>query len=233
MDQRVRGIAVLFSLSLTIGGVATTLWKNPAQSTSSLGARQTVGILLNEDKLLARKEKELNDLDRAYKKLQKQLDIEQDILSKDDATRYRNMRLFFGMEDITGEGVIIKIASIDENNNPAFELETSRTLLKLLNYGRVMKAEVIAINNQHVTNRSGVILAGNHINVNDIPITPPYEIKFLGNEKKLYRYFTQESVLLLALQKENTVSVSIEQSRKIVIPKSKVTTRFEYLQEIE
>lgn len=232
MNKKMNIFFILFALSLVIGVGLTLLWKNPIQSSNAnILSRQTTGILTNEEKILDKKEKQLNDLNKLYRKLENELKIEKDILSEDEAAQYKKLRMFLGAENIVGEGIIIKIESIDENNNLAFEFDSNKTLLKILNLAKTKDAEYLAINNQYISNRTGIVLAGNHININDIPISPPYEIKILGNEKKLYRYFMEESVLMLTLEQSNTVNINIEKSRKITIPKIKTYARLDYLQE--
>ena len=230
MKKKLNIFLIIFALSLSIGIGLTILWKNPIQnSNGDLLSRQTIGILTNEEKVLYRKEKQLNDLNKLHKKLENQLKIEKDILSEEEVAQYKNMRIFLGTENITGEGIVIRIEAVDENNNLAFEFDTNRTLLKILNFAKTKNAEYLAINNQYISNHTGIVLAGNHININDIPVSPPYEIKILGNEKRLYRYFTEESVLILSLNQANTVNITVEKSRKITIPKIKTHSRLDYL----
>lgn len=230
MKKKLNIFLIIFALSLSIGIGLTILWKNPIQnSNGDLLSRQTIGILTNEEKVLYRKEKQLNDLNKLHKKLENQLKIEKDILSEEEVAQYKNMRIFLGTENITGEGIVIRIEAVDENNNLAFEFDTNRTLLKILNFAKTKNAEYLAINNQYISNHTGIVLAGNHININDIPVSPPYEIKILGNEKRLYRYFTEESVLMLSLNQANTVNITVEKSRKITIPKIKTHSRLDYL----
>lgn len=230
MEKKLNIFLIIFALSLSIGIGLTILWKNPIQnSNGDLLSRQTIGILTNEEKVLYRKEKQLNDLNKLHKKLENQLKIEKDILSEEEVAQYKNMRIFLGTENITGEGIVIRIEAVDENNNLAFEFDTNRTLLKILNFAKTKNAEYLAINNQYISNHTGIVLAGNHININDIPVSPPYEIKILGNEKRLYRYFTEESVLMLSLNQANTVNITVEKSRKITIPKIKTHSRLDYL----
>lgn len=234
MNKKRSILFIMFTLSLCVGLGIALLWKNPMQNSSdNLVSRQTLGVLSSEEKILNKKEKQLNDLNKLYRKLESDLKVEKDILTEEEAELYKKMRIFMGVENIIGEGIIIKIEPIDENNNIAFEFDSNKILLKILNFAKTKDAEYLAINNQYISNRTGIVLAGNHININDTPITPPYEIKILGNEKKLYRYFTEESVLMIILNKNNTININIEKSRRITIPKKKTYSRIDYLQEIK
>lgn len=232
MKKETKILVIIFSLSLLLGLMATVLWRNPIQNTSgNLVSRQTTALLNNEKALLYKQEKTLADLNEEYTKIQKEFEVEESILSKEEAARYRNLKMFLGEYDLIGEGIIIKLESVDDNHNLAFEFDSDRTLLKIINFAKYMGAESIAINNQFISNYSGIVLAGNHININDIPVTPPYEIKILGNEKKLYRYFSEESVFMMVLEKNNNLKITMEKSKKITVPKIKAFAKLEYLQE--
>ena len=224
--------SIIFALSIFVGIVLTLLWKNPMQNVNENSmSRQTISLMNNEEQLLKKQERKLSSLNKTYSKLQKQYNFEEEMLSKDELKNYKDLKVFLGVENLIGEGIIIKIETIDDNHNPAFEFDYNRTLLKIFNFAKQKGAEVLAINNHIIFNNTGVVLAGNHINVNDIPITPPYELKIYGNEKKLYRYFNDESVFMMVLRQNLDLKISIDKSRKITLPKIGVYTQLEYLQE--
>lgn len=232
MDKKSKFLTLNFLLSLALGIGMILAWNNPIQNPNADHiSRRTLGMLTIEEKELHKKEQTLLKLNKTYKQLEKELKVEHNILSDDETKLIKKLRTFLGEYNLAGEGIVIRIESTDENNNIAFEFDTNKILLKIINFAKNKGAEAFAINNQLISNNTGIVLAGNHINVNDIPITPPYEIKILGNEKKLYRYFTEESVLMLILKQNTNINIHIEKSKKISVPKIKAYSRLEYIRE--
>lgn len=232
MKKETRVLTIIFTLSLFLGVSSSLIWRTPMQGNhEGLSSRQTLNLLNSEVNLLNKQEKNLAGLNKSYTKMKKQYDIEKNILSTEEAKLYKKLRTILGEYNLVGEGIIIKIASIDEEHNIAFEFDSARTLLKIVNFSRQNGAESMAINSQFLSNHTGIVLAGNHININDTPISPPYEIKIIGNEKRLYRYFNDESVFMMSLKNNKNLKINIEKSRKITIPMIKAYAKLEYLQE--
>ena len=97
MKKETKILVIIFSLSLLLGLMATVLWRNPIQNTSgNLVSRQTTALLNNEKALLYKQEKTLADLNEEYTKIQKEFEVEESILSKEEAARYRNLKMFLG-----------------------------------------------------------------------------------------------------------------------------------------
>ena len=81
-----------------------------------------------------------------------------------------------------------------------------------------------------MTSNTEIILAGNHININGVPISQPYEIKAIGNEKTLYRYFQEKDYILEALEKNLEMKTEVSKSRKVSIPSISGQKELEYLE---
>ena len=149
-----------------------------------------------------------------------------------DKDKYYNYRMMLGLEKLSGEGVEIKLESV-EDKNIAFDTETNRLLLKLVNDIKKSGGEVISINNQIITGTSEITLAGNHINVNNVPVSPPYEIKVIGNEKTLYRNLKEKDVMLRSWESSYGIKSDVSKTRKITIPPLSVQKDIEYLRKGE
>ncbi|TCQ03064.1 DUF881 domain-containing protein [Serpentinicella alkaliphila] len=114
----------------------------------------------------------------------------------------RGYRLIAGNVNVKGPGVIITIEG-STDDNIAYIVEQRRYLLNLVNELKVFGAEVISINNHRIINRSDIVLAGNHINVNATPIAPPYVIRVIGDTQNLRRYIDYRTVLFELMQRDN------------------------------
>lgn len=223
-----------FVLSLFLGILMVIQLESPIQYstyTSSV-SREIVSQINKEKSELNDLEEKLNSLNRQYRKLQNQYENINMGLTGDEKQIYYNYRTTVGLEKLLGEGIIVKLESID-TKNIAFDTETNRILLRLVNDIKKVGGEAISINNQRLAVNSEIILAGNHINVNNVPISQPYEIKAIGNEKTLYRYFVEKDYFLKSLEKTMGIKTEIRKSRKIIIPALSVQKDLEYIKKAE
>lgn len=219
--------------SIFLGMTFKILLNSPIQGNkNSLISREIVSQINNEKLELKKDEEKIGILTNEYKKLKKQNNVDENILSKDEAKKLESLRMLTGQEPIQGEGIIITVEGKKANQNIAFVFDKDRLLLKLVNIAKRKGGEVVAINNQLLLSQSGIVLAGNHINVNNVPISPPYEIKIIGNEKTLFRHFTEDSVFLLTLENKYEIATKVEKNRKIQIPKTLIPKELEYIEVI-
>ncbi len=232
MNASNKQVLSYFILSLFLGIALVILLNSPIQGNpNSMISREFASQINQEREQLKKNQEMIESLTKEYKKLEKKLNEGVNLLTQTDSEKYYKNRMLMGQETIVGEGVILSIES-KKGQNIAFAFDTDRVLLKLVNIARRIGGEAIAVNNQILLHNTGIVLAGNHINVNNVPITPPYEIKIIGNEKTLYRYFTEESVYILTLEKKFDVTVSVTRTRKIEIPKTVGVKEAEYIKEI-
>lgn len=222
-----------FILSLFLGVLLIIQMKSPIQynTYTSFVSREIISQINKEKKDMYDLEDKLTALNRQYSKLKE--GNEELGLAGDEKKIYDNYRISLGLEKVSGEGIVIKLEPLDPNKNIAFDIESDRIFLKLINNLKKAGGEVIAINNQVVTINSEVALAGNHININGIPITSPYEIKAIGNEKSLYRYFVEKDYMLNSLEKSLGIKTDISKSRKISIPSLSGQKEIEYIEMVD
>lgn len=220
MYKKLRQIGLILFFSLFLGIVFTCLLNSPLNANQSTPMSRGIVSQINNEKIdLRHKEEQIRLLTREYKQLEKKTLSIKDILSEEDLKKYDDYKRLIGKENVLGEGIIIKIESNKLQENIAFSFDKDRVLLKIINLAKVKGAESISINNQAINGNTGIVLAGNHINVNNVPVTPPYEIRIIGNDKGLYRYFKEESVYMLRMSEKYNVSVDISQSKAVKIPK--------------
>ena len=223
-----------FILSLFLGVLIVVQTNSPLQYSpySSSVSRELVSQINKEKSEMNSLEEKLGSLNKQYRKLQTEYENQNMGLSKEDKDKYYNYRMMLGLEKLSGEGVEIKLESV-EAKNIAFDTETNRLLLKLVKKKKKSGGEVISINNQIITGTSEITLAGNHINVNNVPVSPPYEIKVIGNEKTLYRNLKEKDVMLRSWESSYGIKSDVSKTRKITIPPLSVQKDIEYLRKGE
>lgn len=225
----------IFFLSFIVGITFVILLNSPIQGNkNSFISRSIADQINNEKSILHNNDKIINSLKKEFKKLEKSFNIESKVLNDYELDEYNNLKLLSGQKTVKGEGIQIIISPNENNNdNLAFIFDSDRVLLKLINKSKLFGSEIIAINNHIIKSDTGIVLAGNHINIDNIPITIPYEIKIIGNEKTLYRNFTKDSTFLLELEDKYNLDIIVTKSRNLTISSSYNVKELEYISEYE
>lgn len=152
--------------------------------------QKTTEILNELNAVKSEKESLVEEIER----LEKQLDEIQDSASNESAIvknltdELNRYKAFAGMTKVDGTGIIITIDNPPSDINNSTEKNIAydyKLILELINELNSAGAEAISINEQRMVNNTEVRLAGNQVNVNTIPISPPYVIKAIGNSSTL------------------------------------------------
>ena len=135
-----------------------------------------------------------------------------------------------GKSNIQGNGLEIVI---HENGSKL----TALSFLQIINDLRVGGAKAISINENRITNLTDIMdINNNYILVNNIPISEPYVIKVIGNQKDLEENLNYNNSYLNKIKnKENKVEI-YENNRLIIKQyqqkRDKDKMNFEYLKEL-
>ncbi|WP_026478065.1 DUF881 domain-containing protein [Alkaliphilus transvaalensis] len=173
---------------------------------------------------------EISDLKRANEDLQNRIDELREIIEayesemasenitlkklRNDVTQFQ---FIAGHRPAEGAGVIITLEGIYSGENIADTVERNLYLVKLINELKYFGAEVISLNDHRLTARGDVIFAGNHINVNGHPIAPPYEIKAIGDQRKISRY-VEHGTFIFESMNRNGIRSNIQFLDNVYIP---------------
>lgn len=220
-----------FILSLMFGLMLMVQFNSPIQfgNDSSIISRE-IATEINKDRVeLNTLELKLDNLNKEYRKAERAL--ENDKIDPELVILHRELKAVMGQEPLVGEGIIIKLEAT-EGQNIAYDLESSRILLKLVNNVKINGGEAISINGQTLTARSEIVLAGNHINVNNVPISQPYEIKVIGNQRSLSDFFEKNSYYKSMLEKSLKIKMDVEKNRNITINPISVPKEYENMVEV-
>ncbi|GAB3789116.1 DUF881 domain-containing protein [Nocardioides ungokensis] len=108
-----------------------------------------------------------------------------DVTSAEEAaaTRVRNLETTTGFGPVTGEGVRIVVS--DAPNGDATQAVRDEDLAKLVDGLWVAGAEAISINGQRLTVLSAIRNVNVAIHVNSRPLTPPYTVSAIGDNRTL------------------------------------------------
>ncbi|AHM56914.1 putative membrane protein [Peptoclostridium acidaminophilum DSM 3953] len=139
-----------------------------------------------------------------------------------------DMKLTLGYVEALGSGLIIKIDT-NRDENLGFIMEEKKWFLLLINDIRYYGGEAISINGQRISPYTEIVLAGNHININSVPIVQPYEISVLGDIDRLGRYINDDNILIESMRKAYDMDISIKKSGNMSIPKLEDEKKLKYV----
>ncbi len=127
--------------------------------------------------------------------------------------RLKETRIFAGLEDVKGKGVIITI----ENNGYAGVVQ-DMDILKVLNELRASDAQALSVNGERIVSMSEIREAGNYIMINNEQTTAPYVIKAIADPEKVDKALNILGGIIEDLELYQ-LKVKVEKSDEIVIPK--------------
>ncbi|MDD3654355.1 MAG: DUF881 domain-containing protein [Desulfotomaculaceae bacterium] len=140
------------------------------------------------------------------------------------------IKQFAGLYQVSGPGVELLVER--RPGEPGlgavdFLDVTDAQLLKLVNELFSAGSEAIAINGQRITAISEVRLAGNHVNVNGTPLSPPYRIIAIGDASVLKNRLELKDGLVEYLS-EYDVLTQIQEKEEVTIPAFTGELYFDY-----
>lgn len=144
-------------------------------------------------------------------------------------TELKSLKILTGEYDVQGEGVVIRIDSRSDDNI-AYTIDGKKLMIMLLNELQDEGGEIFSINDQRMTNQSGITLAGSHLDINNTEIAPVYEIKIIGDSERMYHYIKQESVTARFMEKVYQFNISVKQSDRLIIKANPYIKDIEHLQ---
>lgn len=163
------------------------------------------------------------NLDKAGAGLKEAGDAMEDELAK--------VKRFAGLVPLSGPGIELSVYNKTEQAgaDAAYSLKTIMDvhLLKIVNELYSAGAEAIAVNGQRLTAVSEIRLAGNHINVNADPLSPPYHIAAIGNTSAMKGRLEIKGGFIDLLS-EYGISIDFKIKDNITVPAFKNTLNFEH-----
>lgn len=216
-------------------GVAIAFQAKFIQSTYSDGvspSQKTAEIMKELSAAKAEKER----LSEEVRTLEQQLTAIQDSASDEsgmiksmteDLNKYKQ---FAGFTRVSGSGIVVTVDNPPVDLNAALEKNIAydyKLLLDLVNELNSAGAEGLSINEQRMVNNTEVRLAGNQVNVNTIPLTPPFVVKAIGNPKTLDGAVNQRFGIVQNIR-EMGYYVEVKQVETLELPAFNGKIQFRY-----
>lgn len=139
----------------------------------------------------------------------------------------KESNILVGKTDVVGEGVIITI-----NNTDTYPIYAPY-LMYLVNELRYAGAEAISINEVRILPTTAIVDLSSYISVNEQRLESPYVIKAIGDKDYLSSILNLKGSGFIDINKNAGMSISMEQSNKVEIPKYNGEFEIKYMQEVE
>ncbi len=194
--------------------------------------QKTTEILNELSAVKAERERLVEEVER----LEDQLDKIQNSASEENAIvkslteELNRYKAFSGMTKVSGTGILVTIDNPPKDLNVGLEKNIAldyKMLLDLINELNSAGAEAISINDQRMVNSTEVRLAGSQVNVNTIPISPPFVIKAIGSSETLDSAINIRFGVVQNLQ-ESGYYVEVKQVESLEIPAFNGSIKFRY-----
>lgn len=150
------------------------------------------------------------------------------------ARELAKIKRFAGLSPLSGPGIEVVVQRTEHAGLGSVDVPViaDEQLLKMVNELYSAGSEAIAINGQRITPVSEIRLAGNHINVNGTPLSPPYRIIAIGDASSLKSRLELKDGLVEYLM-ESGISVEIKGKEKVTIPAYNGGLYFEYAKPVK
>lgn len=144
----------------------------------------------------------------------------------DELNRYK---AFTGLTPVSGPGVMITIDNPPHEANLTLEKSIAQDymlIVELINELNSARVEAVSINEQRVVNQTEIRLAATRqMNVNGVPLSPPYVIKAVGDPQTLHGAVTQRFGIIQKIR-EMGYYVEIRQVQTMDVPAFNGTFEF-------
>jgi len=216
------GIFIAFQMKFVQGTYLSG--SSPTQKTTEI---------LNE---LSAVKQEKESLIEEIERLEEQLDKIQNSASEESAVvknltdELNRYKAFSGMTKVSGTGIMVTIDNPPKDLNVGLEKNIAydyKLMLDLINELNSAGAEAISINEQRMVNNTEIRLAGTQVNVNTLPISPPFVIKAIGNSSTLDGAINQRFGIVQSIQ-EVGYYVEVKQVENLEISAFNGSMKFRY-----
>ncbi|MFZ5989006.1 MAG: DUF881 domain-containing protein [Bacillota bacterium] len=132
---------------------------------------------------------------------------------------WEEAKLAAGLTDVTGDGIVIKLNDAVVKIEGAVKLNIvhDTDLVEVVNELKKAGAKAISINNERIISTSEIICAGPTIRINRTRYSVPFEIKAIGDPKRMHEYLINSEIARDF--KEYGVRFEVGEAKGIVVPK--------------
>ncbi|MTI81401.1 MAG: DUF881 domain-containing protein [Firmicutes bacterium] len=170
---------------------------------------------------------EATDLEKSLKQIEQGGNQTYEVLQNE----LQKVRYAAGLEPVTGTGVVVVMDNMSTTKrtdyDPSLFSITYEDILRLVNELRAAGASAISINGERLVSTSEIRNAGKFIDVNLTRLTTPYEIKAVGDPKKLASSLQITGGLVDTL-KEWSILVTVTTKEEVTVPAYTTPLDFDY-----
>lgn len=191
---------------------------------------------VSKDKLTKSQIKSVNKTIKNLNKQKESLEHELENLKsnhkdQEQMTKINDLKEELSYTDIKGDGISIKIDALnDEIGNIANFVDYNKILINIINEAKIKGGKFISINGERINQYTEVVLAGSHININSVPIAPPYDIKIIGDIDRLLTYVEKESSYLKSIQDNYPIKLEMKVEKDIQLNKIRLPNKLNYIE---
>ncbi len=206
-------------------------WGGPTQKSQQLSRelkkeKDDKQQLLSQVDLLQRKIKDIEDAES-----------KEDSQLKNLSAELEKYKMISGVRAVKGKGVVVVVDDPPMGVNYPSDLSVIMInydlLLSLLNKLNDAGAEAISINDQRIVSNTEIHLAGNNVNINSVPTTPPFIIKAIGNPETLEAALNIRFGIIWQMKDAYNLRVSIKKQDEVIISRYDKITKFIYAKTLE
>ena len=188
------------------------------------GYHETDSAMVRKVESLATLLKESNqhneELSKEVLKLEKEIfELKHGLSPRGTSKHVQEMYQLAGLTDVTGNGLIINITEQPQEKTQKRDYTNilqSDDLLRLVNVLKSAGATAISVNNQRLVVTSEITNADNCIVINKTKITPPYQIKVLGDFDTISSALNIRGGIIEYLSLFN-IEINLEKANKLTV----------------
>ncbi|MTI70759.1 MAG: DUF881 domain-containing protein [Firmicutes bacterium] len=172
-----------------------------------------------------------NNLEDKIRKYESNVSEESDYINElsKELLKYR---MFSGYEKLYGPGIVLSIddpeGEVIYGEDTSFLVRNYQYLLQIISYLNATEAEAISINGLRYTAYSEFLRVDEHLSINGVSVTPPFEIKAIGDPDKLESALNLKGGIIYKLKNSYDMDIKINRKKSVNIPKYTKKKEFRY-----
>jgi len=160
------------------------------------------------------------------------------------AAQLDQYRFLAGITPVTGPGITVVLK--DSTKRPPSDLPSQISLELTLNYIihdidiervinelRASGAEAFAVNDQRIVTTSAIRCVGPAIQVNGVPLTPPYVIRAIGDPGTLFGALALPGGVQESLKDSDPAMITVQKESSLVLPSYDGSLMFRYCKPVK
>lgn len=136
-------------------------------------------------------------------------------------SEWEKVNLIAGLTNVVGNGVTIKLNDAPSYNNKPEEAKYyifhDIEIVQIINELNKAGAQALSINNERIISTTDIICLGPTIRINESRYSVPFEIKAIGQPKKLYDSINNSEIIQQF--RKYGKRIEIKEAKDIIIPK--------------